>query len=162
MQHATPHPWCIRADSCDVFIDKHLLEDTISPTPSPSLRKRQRASPHEDGMSKFTASCSDVLTIARTNFSSVNVVNLGVAHMLPGALSNAARAPLCRQMEGFRVYLGKNANPIVFHLSGMRVCQRDTPVPTEGTTSLRPSPSLRPSSPPRDLPASDHEDGFTK
>ena len=39
----------------------------------------------------------------------------------------------------------------------MCVCHHDTPVPNENT-SLRPSTLLRPSLPPRCLPASDHED----
>ena len=44
------------------------------------------ASPHEDGMPKFTASCSDDVALARANFSCVHVLNLGPAHMMSGAL----------------------------------------------------------------------------
>ena len=41
----------------------------------------------------------------------------------------------------WRIYFGKKANPMVFHLSGTCVGHRDTPVPTEDTTSLQPSHS---------------------
>ena len=44
----------------------------------------------------------------------------------------------------------------------MCVCHLDTPVRNENTTLLQPSTSLRPSSPPTRLPATDHVDGFTK
>ena len=61
-----------------------------------------------------------------------------------------------------RIYFGKSANPTVLQLSGMCVSQRETPVPIEDTTSLQPSPSLQPSSPPTRSLASDREDGFTE
>ena len=41
----------------------------------------------------------------------------------------------------WRIYLGKNANPMALHLSVVRVCHHDTPVHTEDTTSLQMSPS---------------------
>ena len=41
----------------------------------------------------------------------------------------------------WQIHSGKKANPMVLHLSGMCVNHRDTPVPTEDTTSLQPSPS---------------------
>ena len=50
------------------------------------------------------------------------------------------------------IYFGTNANPMALHLSGLCVCHHDTPVPNENTTSLQPSTSLRPSSPPTRLP----------
>ena len=39
-------------------------------------------------------------------------------------------------MAKLRVYFSKVANPMVIHLSGMCVCHRGTPVPTEDTTSF--------------------------
>ena len=45
-----------------------------------------------------------------------------------------------------RIYFCKNAIPMVLHLSGMCVGHRDTPVPSDDTTSLQPSPSMQPSS----------------
>ena len=54
-------------------------------------------------------------------------------------------------------------NPMALPLSGMCACHHDTRVPNENTTSLQPSPSLQPSSPPTRLPAaSDNEDGFAE
>ena len=63
-------------------------------------------------MSKFTVRCSDDVALARTNFSDVNVLNLGAAHTISSAF-----------------YLACCVN------------HRDTPVPTEDTTSLQPSSS---------------------
>ena len=55
---------------------------------------------------------------ARANFSCV-CVKLGCCtHDIEGALSSAARAPLCRLMAKLRNYFSKDANPIVIHLSG--------------------------------------------
>ena len=62
------------------------FEDTISWKPSPSPPMRQFASLHEDDMPKFTASCSEVVALARANFSCDHVLNLGAAHMIWSAL----------------------------------------------------------------------------
>ena len=88
----------------------------------------------------------------------VHVLNLGARARFVGC---GTSAPV--SLDGkLRIYFGKSANPMVLHLSGMCVSHRDTPVPIEDTTSLQPSPSLRPSSPPTRSPAGDTEDGFTK
>ena len=83
-------------------------------------------------------------------------------HDIEQALSSAARAPLLSLEGKLRIYIGKSANPTVLHLSGMCVSHHDTPVPNKNRTLLQPSTSLRPSSPPTRLLASDHEDRLRK
>ena len=125
---------------------------------------RQIASLQQDGMSKFTMRCSGAVALARTNFFTCQCVKLGCGtHDIERVLSSVAQGLTSLSPDGkWQIYFGKNANPMVLHLSGMCVSHRDTPVPTEDTTSLRPSTSLRPPSSPRRLLAIDHEDGFTK
>ena len=74
-----------RVDSLG-FALTDTFEDTISGKPSQSPPKRHLASLHEDGMPKFTASCSDVAALARASFICVHVLNFGVAHMISSAL----------------------------------------------------------------------------
>ena len=57
--------------------------------------KRQIASLHEDGMPKFTASCLDVVALARANFSCFHVFNLSAAHMISSALCGVRHERLC-------------------------------------------------------------------
>ena len=55
-----------------------------------SRRRRRRR-----GMSKFTESSSDAVALARTNFSYVNVLNLGAAHMISSAFYRVWHERLC-------------------------------------------------------------------
>ena len=75
--------------------------------------------------------------------------------------TRAARTPLCRQVAscGFTSARTRIRCPFPCLVC---FCHHDTHVPNENTTLLQPSTSLRPSLPPTTLPASDHEDGFTK
>ena len=57
--------------------------------------KRQIASLQQDGMSKFTVRCSDDVALARTNFSDVNVLNLGAAHTISSAFYRVWHERVC-------------------------------------------------------------------
>ena len=142
---------CICIDSRDFFFDKHFRGHDIMEAVAVAAEAAHCES-SRGWHAEFTASCSDVVALARAIFWCVQLLNLGVRH-----------ERLSLSPDGkFQNYLVKNANPIVLHLSGMCVCHHGTPVPNENTTSLQPSTSLRSSSPPTHLPATDHEDGVTK
>ena len=90
-------------------------------------------------MSKFTVRCSDAVALARTNFFICHCVKLGCGtHDRFVECGTSASVSLDGKWQ---IYFGKNANPMVLLLSCMCVSHRDTPVPTEDTTSLQPSPS---------------------
>ena len=130
-------------------------KDTTSWQPSPS--RLQVANLCEDGRAHIIHLFVlkhiglDVFLLARTN-AHLSMWNLPERHeRFSVARWHVADLPR------------RDVNPMALRLSGMCVCHHDTPVHTEDTTSsLRPSTSLRPPSPPRRLPAIDHEDGFTK
>ena len=90
-------------------------------------------------MPKFAASCSDVVALARANFSIVHLLNLGAAYRAR-FVECGTSASVSLDVK-LRIYFGKNANPMVLHFSGMCVSHRDTPVSNENTTYLQPSPS---------------------
>ena len=104
----------------------------------------QVASVREDGLTHFICLTFDMIVwmfSCTRQFAMCPCVELGCCtHDIERALSRTARAPL--SLDGkWRIYFGKKANPMVLHLSGTCVSHRDTPVPTEDTTSLQPSHS---------------------
>ena len=91
VKRAAPQPWCICVDSRDFsltevtrildLLGRELHGHRFVSSSSPSPLRRQIASPQEDGMPKFPASCSDVVALARAKLSSP-CVELGCSSAL--------------------------------------------------------------------------------
>ena len=93
-------------------------------------------------MSKFTVRCSDDVALARTNFFRCQCVKLGCGtHNIERVLSSVARARLCRLTASGGFSSVRTRIRWCFTCLACCVNRRDTPVPTEDTTSLQPSSS---------------------
>ena len=88
---------------------------------SPVTTKAAKCESPRGSHAENTASCSDVVALARTNLSCV-CVKLGCCTHVSNVFCRVRdERHLCRLDGKLQIYYRKNANPVVFHLSILRV-----------------------------------------
>ena len=97
----------------------------------------QVASVREDGLTHFICLTFDIIVWMFSCTRQFFTCQTWERHTLDRAHFVECGTSASLSLDGMlRIFLSKNANPMVLHLSGMRVCHHDTPVHTEDTTSF--------------------------